>query len=45
MWVIYNKQTGEEIDRVEHRSDASAVRVDFEDTNTWGYTASIRWEA
>lgn len=44
MWVIYCKQTGEEIDRVEHLADVRLVIVDFEDTNTFGYTANKRWE-
>lgn len=44
MWVVSCKQTGEEIDRVELRTEASTVRLDYEQSNTFGYTTSLRWE-
>lgn len=44
MWVIFCTDTGEEIDRVETTRERSGVVVEFETTNTWGYTASWRWE-
>lgn len=45
MWVIFNKSTGKEIDRVESASERNAIVKDCE-SNDWRCDGvSYRWEA
>lgn len=45
MFVVYVKETGEELDRYYHWDEAQDAMRHYNDTNSWEYSATYRREA
>lgn len=44
MWVIFNADTGYEIDRVEDYDEMKAQVRALNENDVWGYSYEYRWE-